>query len=36
MIKKIRHIGIIVNDFEKAVKKFEGFAMRSNKGKQMG
>jgi methylmalonyl-CoA epimerase len=27
MIKKLRHIGILVDDFEKAVKKFEGFGL---------
>ncbi|MBW2207363.1 MAG: methylmalonyl-CoA epimerase, partial [Deltaproteobacteria bacterium] len=27
MIKKLRHIGIMVEDFERAVKKFEGFGL---------
>jgi methylmalonyl-CoA/ethylmalonyl-CoA epimerase len=27
MIKKLRHIGIMVDDFERAVKKFEGFGL---------
>lgn len=27
MLKKIRHIGIIVEDFDRAVKKFEGFGL---------
>lgn len=30
MIKKIRHIGIIVEDFEKAIKKFGGFGLTCN------
>ena len=29
MLKKIRHIGIIVEDFDRAVKKFEGFGLPS-------
>jgi methylmalonyl-CoA/ethylmalonyl-CoA epimerase len=27
MIKKMRHLGIIVNDFEASVKKFQGFGL---------
>ncbi|MFC1580851.1 VOC family protein [Thermodesulfobacteriota bacterium] len=27
MIKKLRHIGIMVEDFQRAVKKFEGFGL---------
>ena len=27
MIKKIRHIGVIVEDFDRAIKKFEGFGL---------
>jgi len=28
MMKKMRHIGIIVEDLERAIKKFEGFGLR--------
>ena len=31
MIKKMRHIGIIVEDFESAIKKFEGFGLTCTK-----
>jgi catechol 2,3-dioxygenase-like lactoylglutathione lyase family enzyme len=27
MLKKMRHIGIIVEDFDRAIKKFEGFGL---------
>jgi methylmalonyl-CoA/ethylmalonyl-CoA epimerase len=27
MLKKMRHIGVIVEDFDRAVKKFEGFGL---------
>ncbi|MFC1915381.1 VOC family protein [Chloroflexota bacterium] len=30
MIKKMRHIGIIVEDFDRAIKKFEGFGLTCN------
>jgi catechol 2,3-dioxygenase-like lactoylglutathione lyase family enzyme len=30
MLKKVRHIGIIVEDFDRAVKKFEGFGLACN------
>lgn len=29
MLKKMRHIGVIVEDFDRAVKKFEGFGLPS-------
>ncbi len=30
MMKKMRHIGIIVEDFDSTVKKFEGFGLPCN------
>jgi methylmalonyl-CoA/ethylmalonyl-CoA epimerase len=30
MLKKMRHIGVIVGDFDRAVKKFEGFGLKCN------
>ena len=30
MIKKIRHLGIVVDDMDAAVKKYEGFGLRCN------
>ncbi len=30
MLKKMRHIGIIVEDFDRAIKKFEGFGLNCN------
>jgi methylmalonyl-CoA/ethylmalonyl-CoA epimerase len=30
MLKKIRHLGIIVEDFDRAIKKFEGFGLTCN------
>lgn len=35
MLKKIRHIGIVVEDLERAINKFEGFGLRCNEVKDM-
>lgn len=34
MLKKIRHIGIVVEDMETAVKKYEGFGLVCNERKE--
>ncbi|MBI5968095.1 MAG: VOC family protein [Deltaproteobacteria bacterium] len=34
MLKKIRHIGIIVEDFERAIERFEGFGLSCTEVKE--